>query len=483
MYQQPVDLSPSTSNNNSLSRRRCKRYLIILIVSLLLFTLLTTLLLLLLNQEENKNKEDASNDKIENNTQFIDNNNKNNNIIYDNIDLNSDYIDFNPKKIHIKIEQYSNPSTIRNYPLDKKTDTKCLDGSQYGIYYSPGRGNGINKVIIGFEGMGWCYDKDPKKIPEICKDRTNKYYGSSKTWKDEYIYDYNIYGGEESKNEQFYNWHRFIIPYCDGTGNQGYIKDAINVGGMDLFFRGYRNTVEGLKFVFQHVDIDSLETVVVWGCSSGAWSAFQWMNPIENYLNKVNNKIAFLGIMTGGYFIDYKSSKSNDNNFMEKFKSMYSFVNLESSAVNKDCLEDYKKTPYKCLFPEVLMNYIKSPILMFQAQYDSFQIWEVLEEKCVDDHRSLKFCNDDQRKNIIELRDYTYEKIQRAIEKKKNLSIFSPECVMHCYIDSQRKSFDLKVNGYNIDKTITQFVNEKGKKQIILIDNLNWPNNKGCGNS
>ena len=120
---------------------------------------------------------------------------------------------------------------------------------------------------------------------------------------------------------------------------------------------------------------------------------------------------------------------------------------------------------------------------MYQAQYDSWQIWEVLGEKCVDSYQSLKFCSNEQRKSISKFKDYTMKVMDKAIKNKKNLSVFSPACVMHCYKDGKRLSWDVQVKGYNVDKVMSQFVNTNGKEQILLVDDVEWPNNKGCANA
>lgn len=392
-------------------------------------------------------------------------------------------INLNPDKIHIKIPPYPNPNEIRIYPLDEKTDTKCLDGSQYGIYYSPGKNSGENNLVISFEGGGWCLDRDENEILTKCLQRTGSYYGSSKPWKNTYIYENNFNGGEAKKNPQFYNWNKIIIPYCDGTGNQGYRKNSSQADFMDLYFKGYKNTLEGLKFAFTHIDIDKLDKVVVSGCSSAAWAAFQWMGFIEDYLEKANPKANLMGIINAGFFFEYENIVTKDFDFTLKFKNLYNFANKEIPIVNKNCQKENNDKPYMCFFPQVLIDYVKSPILMYQAQYDSWQIWEVLGEQCVNDHQSLKFCNDKQKKDIIKLKDYTKLVLNKAIEKKKNLSVFSPACVMHCYKDDKRLNWDVQVKGYNVDKLMSEFVDTNGLKQIVLIDDVEWPNNTKCANA
>jgi len=54
---------------------------------------------------------------------------------------------------------------------------------------------------------------------------------------------------------------------------------------------------------------------------------------------------------------------------------------------------------------------------------------------------------------------------------------------MHCYENDERLSWDVQVKGYNVDKLMTEFVETNGKKQIVLIDDVEWPNNTRCANA
>ena len=81
------------------------------------------------------------------------------------------------------------------------------------------------------------------------------------------------------------------------------------------------------------------------------------------------------------------------------------------------------------------------------------------------------------------MREYTMGKLKEALNKKKNLSIFSPACVRHCFLDGERNLRDIVVKGFNIDEALSEFVFNEGRKQVILIDDVDWPGNYGCANS
>ena len=47
-----------------------------------------------------------------------------------------------------------------------------------------------------------------------------------------------MFSRSASANPGFYNWNYIYVNYCDGTGHQGYAKDPIVVGGVNVYFRG-----------------------------------------------------------------------------------------------------------------------------------------------------------------------------------------------------------------------------------------------------
>jgi hypothetical protein len=68
------------------------------------------------------------------------------------------------------------------FPLE--SEARCLDGSQAGVYFSPGNGldGGSKKTVIYFEGGGWCSGRDNNTVLEACYDRSSTDLGSSNKW-------------------------------------------------------------------------------------------------------------------------------------------------------------------------------------------------------------------------------------------------------------------------------------------------------------
>ena len=94
----------------------------------------------------------------------------------------------------------------------------CLDGSPVAIYYSKGFGDGANKTIIHFAGGGWCYGFTPDHVAADCLSRSKTDLGSTKNT-NEVIYDGDPFSGDINNDVNFYNWNRYGLWYCDGTGH------------------------------------------------------------------------------------------------------------------------------------------------------------------------------------------------------------------------------------------------------------------------
>ena len=108
---------------------------------------------------------------------------------------------------------YTN-STFNLNLFNKSTNSKCLDGSKYGVYYSPGE---ENNIFINFWGGGWCSGRSNDSFISDCYERSQTSLGSSKYWFNETEIENGFLSGNSSTNPNFYNWHRFDFPYCDGS--------------------------------------------------------------------------------------------------------------------------------------------------------------------------------------------------------------------------------------------------------------------------
>lgn len=73
-------------------------------------------------------------------------------------------------------------STFHQYKHDVSTGAMCLDGSESFLYVDQGAGVNETKVLIFFEGAGYCQGEDLSATLENCYLRSLTEKGSSKRW-------------------------------------------------------------------------------------------------------------------------------------------------------------------------------------------------------------------------------------------------------------------------------------------------------------
>ena len=111
----------------------------------------------------------------------------------------------------------SQATQAATYDLVKLSDPNalCLDGTPGAYYISKGD---PKKVILYFEGGGWCGAKDLSSTLESCYQRSKGGLGSSAN------YPSTMQGGgllSDQDDNSFKNWTKVYLKYCDGSGHQG----------------------------------------------------------------------------------------------------------------------------------------------------------------------------------------------------------------------------------------------------------------------
>lgn len=123
-------------------------------------------------------------------------------------------------------------------------NAKCLDGS-FGAYYISDSGRNLSKIMLFFEGGGWCGDQDLALTLESCYQRSKTDLGSS----DKYPATIDIGDGILSNDpaNSFKDFTKIFIKYCDGSGHQGTKSNPIQYKGSNLYFRGSNLTISKLN--------------------------------------------------------------------------------------------------------------------------------------------------------------------------------------------------------------------------------------------
>lgn len=132
---------------------------------------------------------------------------------------------------------------------------------------------------------------------------------------DEVWYQGDRFSGDIDYDLNFYNWNRYWIIYCDGTGHQGYLEQPVVVNNTNVYFRGYNNTIAHFNFVFSHLPPELMDTLVVNGCSAGGLATLTWLETIGTYAKNANPNIKVIGLPDAGFFLDYTSNLTGRNDY------------------------------------------------------------------------------------------------------------------------------------------------------------------------
>ncbi|CAD8202184.1 unnamed protein product [Paramecium pentaurelia] len=349
----------------------------------------------------------------------------------------------------------------------------CLDGSRGSYYFAEGYGSGSQNFIFHFTGGSWIQGLNEQQL-------LNSAYKSSKYNEPKITYN-GFFSRSQSLNPDFYNWNIININYCDGTGHQGYKKDAALYNGKKLYFRGDK-IVKSIIIEF-YERMSKGGTVIVSGCSAGGLAAYYW---VEYFRDILPLNVQVLGVPDSGIFIDMKSIDGTELPKLSLIE-MQKLVNQEASNPNAECVQSNPNELWKCFYAQYLLRYVNVPIFIVNSLYDTASIKDLLQISCVA-RNSLSGCSQKERKYIEEL----HSSIQTVISGRRSIfrdtGSFAPACLEHCFLQTtyyQSTSWQVPgKSGFTIQKSLRQWLSQFNVGNLDNhIDSVDWPSNEACSNA
>lgn len=209
--------------------------------------------------------------------------------------------------------------------LLKDPSALCLDGSP-GAYYIV-RGTAPLKIIVFFEGGGWCGGETLASTTEGCYHRSKEDLGSSKNYTETITFGSGFLS-DDPKNS-FHEYTKVFMKYCDGSGHQGSRSAALPYKDAKLYFRG-QNITEATFAELERTEgfFSKATDIIVSGSSAGGLATFTWVNYVRSKA-KAKNVYA---VPDSGIFLDSMNTQTKAHSYRERFVSLFKLTNTEAQV-------------------------------------------------------------------------------------------------------------------------------------------------------
>jgi len=303
----------------------------------------------------------------------------------------------------------------------------CLDGSPPAYHLHRGFGSGANRWLVHMEGGGWCYDM------LSCSGRAASPLGSSLYMGDTIAFT-GILSDVRSQNPDFYSWNRVMVRYCDGSSFTGDVEEVDPIN--KVHFRGQR--------IWQAVMEDLLakgmykaRQALLTGCSAGGVTTFIHCDRFNDLLPG-NAKVKCMP--DAGFFIDSNDiSGGNQQRFL-----VDQMVTLHGSSKHLPVACTAEMIPSSlCFFPQYLLQWIRTPLLVVNSAYDPLQIRFILVPAAADPNNYWRNCKMNitrcapwQLRVMEEFTDYMINALT-PVSNSRTGGLFINSCYAHCQTNVQ----------------------------------------------
>ncbi|XP_062512571.1 uncharacterized protein LOC134188416 [Corticium candelabrum] len=336
----------------------------------------------------------------------------------------------------------------------------CLDGSAPGYYIDK---TSVNRWIIHLEGGGWCYNKSD------CYYRASSWLGSSTYW-NRTSHLRGFLNNDPDVNPEFANYSVVFVPYCDGASFSGNVNDPITVNDKKIYFRGHPILNAVLSALIQKEQIDKAEAIILTGCSAGGLSTYLHLD----YVQSMFPNIKVHGLADAGYFID-AANIHGEMYIRGQYQHIFEMQNC-SGGVNSDCIRSKEESErWQCFMAQYTYPYIKTPIFVFNAEYDTWQLQNILQVGC-----KAPNCNESQMQLIARWRTMFLQTLQPVIRSTTN-GLFTDACIQHCQSLADRTWSKIMVKNQTAHDTFVDWLDLKGTGIVRAVDDHTYPHNPTCG--
>ena len=154
----------------------------------------------------------------------------------------------------------------------------------------------------------------------------------------------------------------------------------------------------------------------------------------SSQIHATNPSIRVSCLADAGMFLDHPGVSGNQTLSPQFIESFYRWN--ATSMTNQDCVAHYTPlgTPWKCIFSQYVLPFIRTPLFIAQNLYDSYQLGHILAVgNCTTYGKDLSACP-----NTTVAAIQAYGATMRSIIQGGlaapgvNRGGFSPSCIAHC---------------------------------------------------
>ena len=260
----------------------------------------------------------------------------------------------------------------------------CLDGSAAALYVKPGTGADADKVILFWEGGGWCLSL------EDCLARSNTTLGSSLAYPP-HTTGYSVRDllqPDCAVNPRFCNYASAYAPYCDGASRSSRAAEPVVVDGKPLYFRGFdvlAATVDALLAGAGGLlpPLSATSELVVSGSSAGGLTTLLHLDYVAGRAQGANPALRVAGVPEVGFFVDAASIWDGRHVYTEMYQRVAAFGNVSGGLpeqVNADCAAAYpaEEDRWHCFMAQYTYPHVRTPTFLLQSQVDEWQAQNIL---------------------------------------------------------------------------------------------------------
>ena len=372
--------------------------------------------------------------------------------------------------------------------LDPSTGAKCLDGSNYKFYFTKGSGSGANKFMFSWQGGAFC-GIDGFDTLESCFMRSQSPLGSSLSWGENGSFvSFNMstgyFSSMEEYNPDFWNWNKILINYCDGSNHQGSVEQPIQFNGMDLWFRGYNNTISVFEYVREHFGLFEASEVIVSGGSAGGQATYIWSAYLPEYFPP---HVKLMGMPDAGMFLDVYNTETECNLFRYLNHKISNLTNTAHLELFKNCKYFGTDDAWKCMVAEYILDDIRIPMFLINSQDDFEAMRTQFGVTCV---TQFENCTETDFERVAQFREKFLGIVLRQKEKNPHWGFWLRTCFEHVYQGSMgwygqtKNVFNKELGTVESLRDAVHLWYNNGHIKLDtfahFIDVLNWKENPNC---